>query len=151
MTLLVRAFVFEAYYIPSGSMEPTLEARCNRVLVDKLSYDLHSVHRGDIVVFSRPPTETNATIKDLIKRVIGLPGDTIPVRPERTRSLIDGRPLNQPWLTAIRESRTRDPPVPKMTLPPQRVLRDGRQPGRLGGLPLHRADLRQPHRRVGPS
>ena len=114
LTLVVRAFVFEAYFIPSGSMEPTLEPG-NRVLVDKLSYDLHSVHRGDIVVFSRPPTETNAAIKDLIKRVIGLPGDTIQSGPNG-EIFIDGKLINQPWLTSSAKADP-GPPVPKLTLP----------------------------------
>lgn len=114
LTLVVRAFVFEAYFIPSGSMEPTLKPG-NRVLVDKLSYDLHSVHRGDIVVFSRPPTETNASIKDLIKRVIGLPGDTIQSGPNG-EIFIDGKLINQPWLTSSAKADP-GPPVPKLTLP----------------------------------
>ncbi len=113
LTLLVRAFVFEAYYIPSPSMQPTLKPG-NRVLVDKLSYDLHSVHRGDIVVFSRPPTETNLNIKDLIKRVIGLPGDTIQSGANGA-IFIDGKLLNQPWLTPTAKADP-GPPVPKLTL-----------------------------------
>ena len=125
LTLVVRAFVFEAYFIPSGSMEPALQPG-NRVLVNKLSYDLHSVHRGDIVVFSRPPTETNANIKDLIKRVIGLPGDTIQSGPAG-EILIDGKPLSQPWLTQSAMANP-GPPVPKMTLPPDQyyVMGDNR-------------------------
>jgi signal peptidase I len=77
VAVLIKTFLFQAFYIPSGSMEPTLRPG-DRVLVNKLSYDLHAIHRGDIVVFKRPPAEANdPTIKDLIKRVIGLPGDTI--------------------------------------------------------------------------
>lgn len=113
LTLVVRMFLFEAYYIPSGSMEPTLMPG-NRVLVDKLSYDLHSVHRGDIVVFSRPITETNLTIRDLIKRVIGLPGDTIQSGPNG-EIIIDGKPIMQPWLSAAAKANP-GPAVPKMTL-----------------------------------
>ena len=45
-------------------------------MVNKLSYDLHGVHRGDIVVFKRPPLE-DQNYADLVKRVIGLPGETI--------------------------------------------------------------------------
>ena len=63
------------FYIPSGSMLPTLQIG-DRIVVDKLSYRLHGVHRGDIVVFRRPPLE-HADYSDLVKRVIGLPGDTI--------------------------------------------------------------------------
>jgi signal peptidase I len=77
VAVLIKTFLFQAFYIPSGSMEPTLRPG-DRVLVNKLSYDLHAIHRADIVVFKRPPAEANdPTIKDLIKRVIGLPGETI--------------------------------------------------------------------------
>src|SRR5438477_11068917 len=75
--LVIKAFVIQAFYIPSGSMEPTLKVG-DRVLVNKLAYHAHPIHRGDIVVFTRPKLESGApTIKDLIKRVIATPGDTI--------------------------------------------------------------------------
>ena len=115
ITIVVRTFAFEAYYIPSASMFPTLKPG-DRVLVDKLSYDLHGVHRGDIVVFSRPPTETNVQINDLIKRVIGLPGDTISSGPHG-EILINGKPIPQPWLTHNAEL-SPGPPVPPQTLGP---------------------------------
>ena len=54
VALVVKTFLFQAFYIPSASMEPTLK-KGDRVLVNKLSYDLHDVHRGDIVVFTLPP------------------------------------------------------------------------------------------------
>jgi signal peptidase I len=73
--LLVKTFVLQAFFIPSLSMAPTLD-KGDRVLVNKVSYDLHDVHRGDLVVFERPPSEPSG-IEDLIKRVIALPGDTI--------------------------------------------------------------------------
>ena len=58
-------------------MDPTLQIG-DRILVDKLSYHLHPVHRGDIVVFRRPPAENcgGPPVPDLVKRVIGLPGQT---------------------------------------------------------------------------
>lgn len=93
--LLVRAFVFEAFFIPSQSMEPTLYPQ-DRVVVNRLSYDVHPVHTGDIVVFSRPPADTSTMAADLIKRVIGLPGQTISVR--NCRIFINGRLLPQPYL-----------------------------------------------------
>ena len=52
----------------------------DRVLVNKLSYRLHDVHRGDIVVFERPPNAAAGDIKDLIKRVVGLPGESVEAR-----------------------------------------------------------------------
>jgi signal peptidase I len=80
LTFLLRTFVVQPFWIPSSSMEPTLHGctGCNedRLLVDKLSYKFHSVHRGDVVVFSRPPN-FNVSEDDLIKRVIGLPGETV--------------------------------------------------------------------------
>jgi len=68
------------------------------VLVNKLSYHLHDVNRGDVVVFERPPGETNEQVKDLIKRVIGLPGDAITFGPTDHRVYVNGQPLDEPWL-----------------------------------------------------
>ena len=79
IAVLIKTFLFQAFYIPSASMDPTLKVH-DRVLVNKLSYHLHSVHRGDIVVFKAPPEERTEKIKDLVKRVVGLPGDTIEAR-----------------------------------------------------------------------
>jgi signal peptidase I len=93
--LLIKTFLLQAFYIPSDSMNPTLVQR-DRVLVNKLSYHFHDVHRGDIVVFERPPGETDPKIKDLIKRVIGLPGDTVEGRDGAI--LIDGRILREPYV-----------------------------------------------------
>lgn len=75
VAFIIRAVLFQAFYIPSESMESTLEVQ-DRILVNKLSYKLHDVHRGDVVVFEKPPGETSK-INDLIKRVIALPGETI--------------------------------------------------------------------------
>ena len=85
----VRTFVAQMFFIPSGSMLPTLQVG-DRIVVDKLSYHLHSVERGDIVVFHRPPLE-QAAYADLVKRVIGLPGDT--VASVDGRITIDGKVL----------------------------------------------------------
>ena len=93
--VLIRAFVLEPFFIPSGSMEPTLQVG-DRVLVNKLSYDLHSIHRGDIVVFKKPPNDFTPGIKDLIKRVIGLPGETI--SGQNGAVYINGHRLREPWL-----------------------------------------------------
>src|SRR6476620_713799 len=70
IAFLIKTFLFQAFYIPSESMVPTLEVG-DRVLVNKLSYDFHDVHRGDIVVFDAPPLARSNDIKDLVKRVIG--------------------------------------------------------------------------------
>jgi len=95
----LRTFVVQTYSIPSGSMIPTLMIG-DRILVDKLSYHLHSVHRGDVVVFATPPNElASLMVQDLVKRVIGLPGETIASGPHG-EVLINGKAIHQPWLTA---------------------------------------------------
>ena len=89
----VRTYVAQMFYIPSGSMLPTLQIG-DRIVVDKLSYRLHPVHRGDVVVFRRPPLE-HANYSDLVKRVIGLPGET--VSSVDGQVYIDGKPLDEPF------------------------------------------------------
>ncbi|MGV3759511.1 MAG: signal peptidase I [Actinomycetota bacterium] len=96
VALVVKTFLFQAFYIPSASMEPTLE-KGDRVLVNKLSYDLHDVNRGDVVVFELPPEEVGPDgIKDLIKRVVGLPGDIIETRDGVV--YVNDRRLEEPYL-----------------------------------------------------
>jgi signal peptidase I len=96
----LRAYVVAPYYIPSSSMEKTLHgcSGCNNdhVLVDKLSYHLHSVHRGDIVVFNRPASWASVHDKVLIKRVIGLPGDVLSV--SGGKLFVNGQLLDEPYL-----------------------------------------------------
>lgn len=98
LALLLHQFVFQSFSIPSGSMEPTLMVN-DRVLVDKLAYDLHSVHRGDIIVFHAPPKEDcgDTGVKYLVKRVIGLPGQTISSSPSG-QVLINGQPISERYL-----------------------------------------------------
>jgi len=95
-TVLLRTYVVQSFYIPSGSMLPTLQVG-DRIIVDKLSYHLHDVHRGDIVVFARPPLE-DQEYADLVKRVIGLPGETISSKGGSV--YVDGHKLSEPWLPA---------------------------------------------------
>ena len=98
VALVVKTFLFQAFYIPSASMEPTLQ-KGDRVLVNKLSYDVHDVRRGDVVVFEIPPASIGPDgIKDLIKRVIGLPGDTIETRDGIV--YVNDRKLTEPYLPA---------------------------------------------------
>jgi signal peptidase I len=94
--ILIKTFLIQAFYIPSASMYPTLQDN-DRVLVNKLSYHVHDVHRGDIVVFERPPAETQP-IKDLIKRVVGLPGEKIDVHDGHV--FVNDRQLNEPYLVS---------------------------------------------------
>jgi len=97
IAILIKTFLFQAFYIPSESMKPTLNVG-DRVLVNKVSYHLHDVNRGDIVVFSTPPRakDANEDIKDLVKRVIALPGESFSAHGGVV--FINGRPLREPYL-----------------------------------------------------
>ncbi|MFZ4517601.1 MAG: signal peptidase I [Microthrixaceae bacterium] len=97
VALLVKTFLVQAFRIPSESMDPTLQVG-DRVLVNKLSYRLHDVNRGDVVVFTRPANlpEGPDQPDDLIKRVIGLPGDTVQAKDGKV--YVNGRPLDEPYL-----------------------------------------------------
>lgn len=99
VALLVRATVVQAFYIPSESMVPTLRVH-DRLLVEKISYHVHDVRRGDIVVFERPSRMHDLSVKDLIKRVIGLPGDTVEAHDGKV--FVNGRRLAEPYLPADR-------------------------------------------------
>ncbi|MHB8190058.1 MAG: signal peptidase I [Ferrimicrobium sp.] len=92
----VRTYVFESFYVPSGSMIPTLEIG-DHMIVDKLSYRLHPVGFGDIVVFHTPANDhTSSNIHYLVKRVIGLAGQTIWSHDGKV--YVDGHPLAEPFL-----------------------------------------------------
>jgi signal peptidase I len=108
IAFLIKTFLFQAFYIPSASMEPTLKIG-DRVLVNKLSYDFHDVHRGDIVVFKAPPSAQSGGIQDLVKRVIGLPGDTVTGRQDGS-VYINGRRLSEPYLPKGTPTDVRDVP-----------------------------------------
>ncbi len=92
--LLIKTFVVQAFSIPTGSMEPTILPG-DRVLVNKLAYDFHAVHDGDVVVFRRPPRD-NSTVDDLIKRVIAGPGQWLSV--SNCRVYVNGKQEPQPYL-----------------------------------------------------
>jgi signal peptidase I len=132
LALVLKTFVVQAFYIPSGSMEPTLMPG-DRVLVNKV---LYQPHRGDIVVFedpsgqeldrgvvggfvhwlseglgfARPPNE------DFIKRVIGLPGETVELRDGHL--YVDGERIPQPYLKGPPDTR----PYGPKTVPPDSVF-----------------------------
>ncbi|HET6913884.1 MAG TPA: signal peptidase I [Rhodanobacteraceae bacterium] len=107
--LLFRTFLIEPFRIPSGSMMPTLLVG-DFVLVNKFAYglrlpvtdtkvvDIGEPHRGDIAVFKYPPNPK----EDYIKRIIGLPGDTISVRDEQV--FVNGKPLPQSYLGPITDT-----------------------------------------------
>ncbi len=92
VAFVVRTFVLAHFVVEGESMYSTLETG-DRVFVNKLSYRLHDPNRGDVVVLHQI---TGASERDLIKRVIGLPGETVEVR--NCTVLIDGRVLNEPYL-----------------------------------------------------
>ena len=96
LALVVKVFLLQAFYIPSLSMSPTLRVG-DRVLVNKLSYRLHDVNRGDVIVFERPASETSSTIPDLIKRVVGLPGESISFIDGAV--YVDGKRLDESYLS----------------------------------------------------
>ncbi|HEX3333542.1 MAG TPA: signal peptidase I [Acidimicrobiales bacterium] len=100
--ILLREFVVQTFYIPSGSMEPTLQVG-DRIVVDKLSYELHGVDRGNIVVFSRPPRENcgGPEVNDLVKRVIGLPGESISLSGGYV--YVNGHRLDESWLPSAEQ------------------------------------------------
>ena len=87
----VRPFVVEAFYIPSESMVPTLRVG-DRVLVNKFIYRFTEPQRGDIVVFKSVEGDN----EDLIKRVVGVPGDKISVR--RGKLFVNGEPQKEPYV-----------------------------------------------------
>lgn len=78
VALLIKEFAFQAFEIPSGSMEPTVVPG-DRILVNKLSYTFGEIERGDLVVFDRLEG-TPGNTDQLIKRAIGLPGETVEIR-----------------------------------------------------------------------
>ncbi len=92
----VRAYVLQTFYIPSGSMEPTLGIG-NRILVLKIAYDFTSPAIGDVIVFRAPQTEHcgDPAVTDLVKRIVGLPGQRI--SSIGNQILINGHVLRQDW------------------------------------------------------
>ncbi len=118
LAVVIKTYAIQAFFIPSGSMENTLEIN-DRVLVNKLVYDVRGIHRGDIVVFNGDgswdpgtvPTDTNFLVKFadgfasmfgfghpgdiLIKRVIGLPGDQVACCDAQGRVTVNRVPLTE--------------------------------------------------------
>ncbi|MEP7021077.1 MAG: signal peptidase I [Pseudonocardiales bacterium] len=118
LAVLLRRYVVAPYYIPSASMEPTLHgcSGCNNdhVLVDKMSYKGHGIRRGDVVVFHRPK-DWRVSEKVLIKRVIGLPGDTLTAR--NGIVYIDGLALDEPYLNRACQRGTSNFPKAPVVVP----------------------------------
>jgi len=134
VAILIKSFLVQAFYIPSESMVPTLH-RGDRVLVNKLAYLGGHVGRTDVIVFANPngaPEPDRGPLsaflhwlgeglgvarpasEDYIKRVIGLPGETVEIH-DRT-VYVDGRPLAEPYLTEEARGCNRD--FGPVTVPP---------------------------------
>lgn len=94
--LLIRTFVVEQFKVVGQSMEPTLHSG-DRVLVNKLGYRFHDPNRGDVVVLE--PQKRSTTEDDLIKRIIGLPGETVTMSATDCVVMINGAPLIEPYLS----------------------------------------------------
>jgi signal peptidase I len=117
LAFLIRTFVAEPRYIPSESMLPTLEIG-DRSIVEKLSYYTHPPQRGDIIVFAPPPQlQEQGYLEDqaFIKRVIGLPGDSVAVKDGRV--YVNQQPLTEAYIA--------EPPnyaMSPIVVPPQQLF-----------------------------
>jgi signal peptidase I len=94
LALLIKTYVAEAFQIPSGSMEPTIKIG-DRVIVEKLFFHPGTLRRDDVIVFW-PPAGVSPNGDPLIKRVIGLPGDTVLIRGGTV--YVNGQPLQEPYI-----------------------------------------------------
>jgi signal peptidase I len=145
--LLVRAFVLQQFAVSGHSMDTTLHDARSRVLVNKLSYRLHDPNRGDVVVLK---TIEGTGERDLIKRVVALPGETVEYR--SCVLYIDGRELVEPYLdpqasftpTSCGQGNNRP-----LEVPANHVFVMGDNRGRFEGQPGRKSgpdQLRRPHR-----
>lgn len=140
LAALCHAMVAEARFIPSLSMAPTL-AVGDRLVIEKVSYQVRTPRRGEIVVF-RPPVPAvamNAGVDPSIpwiKRVVALPGDRVAV--DRGRLYVNGRPVMEPYLDETAHYSMREKVVPDSSV---FVLGDNRNhsidSATWGPLPIH--------------
>lgn len=140
--LILHRFLFQLFYIPSESMIPTLAVR-DQIVVNRCVYRVHPPRRGDVVVFHAPPAASEQPC-DFIKRVVGLPGETVSVVPDTI--CLDGRPLAPVIMTSEAKS-ARDGLLigdeAKVRVQPDRVLVDGQ--------PVLIASADGQARRLGPA
>jgi signal peptidase I len=123
LSLVVKTFLVQAFFIPSESMEQTLHG-CDgctgdRILVDKLSYRLHTPKPGDIVVFRGPTSWSpeappasggmlyrigglfglpQSSEKDFVKRIVAVGGQKVACCDRRGRVTVDGKPIKEPYI-----------------------------------------------------
>lgn len=133
----IRTFVAEARFIPSGSMEPTLQIH-DRLIIDKVTYRFRSPERGDIVVFNPTQSLKKAKFQEaFIKRVIGVPGDRVeikdgvvwinnrPIEEDYTATAETSSPNSEScrnnFVTSEVESKAIEPPVPIFLSEPQTI------------------------------
>lgn len=124
--MLVRVYVLQQFYISGPSMEMTLMEN-DRVLVNKMSYRLHDIHRGDIVVFDRVTINgQQVQHTDLIKRVIGVENDTVEI--QKCKVLVNGSVIDEPYIDkdtlslATPEDVCRIPNMKKVTVPENQIF-----------------------------
>lgn len=111
VVLLVQAFIVRPFRVPTASMANTIQKN-ERVLVDRVTFHFRDVRCGDIVVFKVPPAVSTAP---LLKRVIGLPGETLSLRAGRV--YVNGRLLSEPYLRQPDGSLTPTLPPPTYNKP----------------------------------
>ncbi len=98
VAVLVRTFLLQTFYIPSGSMENTLLVG-DRVLVNNVIYDFRDPERGEVVVFKPPSVwEQRSTSDDFIKRIIGIGGDRVICCDAKGRVTVNGYALDEDYL-----------------------------------------------------
>ncbi len=116
IAVVIRLFIAEPRFIPSNSMDPTLHIG-DRLLIEKLSYRFHPPHHGDIVVFEPPPQLQAIGYRPeqaFIKRVIGLPGDTLTVHDGQVYR--NNHPLTEPYILTSPRYEMNVVTVPENTL-----------------------------------
>lgn len=91
---IVNPFIIQAFLIPSGSMIPTLQVG-DRIMADKFIYYMREPQRGEVIVFRAPP-QADVLQRNFVKRVIGLPGDTVEVKDGKV--FVNGKPLEEPYI-----------------------------------------------------